>query len=809
MEDKAFAIDRLMAQLARGEAILFTGAGFSRGAANANGEPIPQGSELKRAIWKLIEPDSEPDEGSTLADTYAAALAEGRGKLSEMLRRRLRVAPESVTENQGRWLSLPWRRAYTLNIDDLEAAAMRRFEYPRAMLPHSGLQPNLPSDLGSDLLYTHLNGTLEDVPDVTFADPQYGRRHLQENPLYIQLAADLLSYTVVFVGTELRESLFWQYIAMRDVRGTRGVREMRPVSFLVTPELPGDRRRMLSSFNIRWIAATADEFAEEVLGSLGDAPARGQAALRSVSPKRGEVVLPKVSELSVGTEAGPSEYLLGAEPGWGDIRSGRAVEREFEKAIDPGEIEGCLVIAGTAGAGTTTTLMRLALRAVAEGRDTRWLGANHDFDARELSRQLRRQSEEITLFIDDADTFGRPLRDFVRDVNSDLPHVTAVLGMRGTKVDRFLEQDPEDPFYREVQVPLLEDTDIELLLGSLEKDNKLGALKQMSYSGRVDRVKRECGRELLVAMIEATSGVRFEAKVAEEFDDLPSEQRLIYAAASIATELRFFLSRDELLIASGDVSNTGLFALERLIARRLLTSKGSDEIRIRHRRLAEVVVGGMRKSGEMRSPYFGLARAMAMRAQPGERKSRPARLLTALIGHRRVGNTFAADDAREFYASLEDLLKDSYHYWLQRGGFELQYGSLRLAGNFLQQARDGGEGDYRVKTEWAYYLLKTAWADPTASDAFEKVDEAKEILLNEFELRGRTDVHIWHVYGSQILAWTRRAPLSADEKAEELEVAKRHMGDAVHAHPYARDLRELKEEIEREWLMTRVPPETH
>jgi hypothetical protein len=656
-------------------------------------------------------------------------------------------------------------------------------------------------------LYTHLNGTIDDVPDVTFSDPQYGQRHLQENPLYVQLAADLLAYTVVFVGTEIRESLFWQYIAMRDVRGTRGVKEMRPVSFLVTPTLPGDRERMLASFNIRWVPATADEFAQEVLSHLAEPAIRGHRAIKATNPKSGEVILPKVADLSAEVQEGASEYLLGAEPNWSDIRSARAVERDFEKSVDISSLRGCFVVAGTAGAGTTTALMRLGLRAMADGRDVRWLGANHDFDVHQLFRHLRKLQDDIVVFIDDADTFGRPIREFVKDANSALPHVTLVLGMRGSKVDRFLEQDSNNPIYRELQVPLLEDTDIELLLDALDNDNKLGALKGMSQAQRVERVKRECGREILVAMIEATSGVRFEMKVAEEFDDLPSEQRLIYAAASISTDLRFGLTRDEVLIASGDVSNTGLFALDRLLARRLLVAKGGSDIRIRHRRLAEVVVSRMRKSGEMRTPYFGLARAMAMRAQPGDWKSRPARLLTALIGHRRVGATFAADEAREFYASLEDLLNGSYHYWLHRGGFELQYGNIRSAGNFLQQARADGEHDYRVKTEWAYYLLKSAWEDPNATDSLKKVSDAKDILFKEFEQRGHNDVHIWHVYGSQILAWTRRAPLSPDERAEELEVAKRHMADACHAHPYARDLRELKEEIEREWLMTRVPPE--
>ncbi len=791
--------------MARGEVVLFTGAGFSAGARNAAGEPVPQGSELKRAIWGLIEPGEEPDLGSTLADTYAVALAQGRGRLSELLKDRLTVAPESLSETHETWLSLPWRRSYTLNIDDLEAAASRRFDLPNRIVPHSGLKLHLPDTAGGDLLYTHLNGTLDDVPDVTFADPQYGQRHLQENPLYEQLAADLLSYSVVFVGTEIRESLFWQYIAMRDSRGTRGVKEMRPASFLVTPELPGDRRRMLATFNIRWVPATVGEFAAEVLAELEDASRRGHAVRRTAASKGRGVDLPLVADLASLPSASPSEYLMGAAPSWEDIRSGRAVEREFEREIDASGFEGCVVIAGTAGAGTSTTLKRLALRLMAEGADVHWVGANHDFDAHELSRALAQRSEDIVLFVDDADTFGRSLRDLVKDLRGAMPHVTLVLGMRAARLDPILGQDMGDGLFREINVPLLEDSDIEGLLATLDRDNKLGALKPLRHKDRVERIRKECSRELLVAMIEATSGEQFELKVAEEFGSLESEQRLIYAVVAIATELRFGLTRDEVLIAAGDVSNTGLFALDRLLARRLLLDRGGQGIQVRHRRLAEVVVDEMRRGGQTLEPYRGLARTMAMRARPGDRRSREAKLLTALIAHGRIGKTFTVNEARSIYDSLEELLRESYHYWLQRGAFEVQNGNIRHAGIFLQQARAGERHDYRVDTEWAYYLLKSAYLDPEATGAPQKVAEAKEILLDQIDQRGARDVHVWHVYGSQILAWTRRAQLSPDERAEELEFAKGQMEAACRSHPYARDLRRLHEEIEREWMMTRVP----
>jgi len=65
----------------------------------------------------------------------------------------------------------------------------------------------------------------------------------------------------------------------------------------------------------------------------------------------------------------------------------------------------------------------------------------------------------------------------------------------------------------------------------------------------------KCGRQLLVAMIEATSGELFEQKAANEFNDLSGQQRLVYALLCVATTQRHFLTRDEVLLAA--TSNPG------------------------------------------------------------------------------------------------------------------------------------------------------------------------------------------------------------------------------------------------------------
>jgi len=804
------AIVRLLgAQMARAEVSLFTGAEFSYGATDVDGNAVPQVDDLRREIWELLWPDEPFDDASTLQDTYAAGLEEARNRLARHLQRRLRIDPDSLLDAHATWLSMPWRRAYTVNIDDLETAAARRFTLPRRVRAHSALTGGLPGTTESELLVVHLNGTLDDVPDVTFTDPQYGHRLGRSNPLYEQLTAELLSYPVVFIGTTLREPLFWQYLTLRDDRGPRGVREMRPASYLVSPTLPPDRRRLLSTYNIRWVPLTAAEFADTVLQRISESAETGLKLLRATASETGGPLrLTTVGELAALPGPAVSDYLMGAQPQWGDIRAGRAAQRAFEARIPLELTEGTILVTGTAGAGTSTTLMRSALALVGQDRDVRWIDADQEVDARELGRWLRAHDHDVVVAIDDADTLGRGVTDVVADARASLGRVLLVLGMRAVAVDRALRGwEPDGRTQVEIDVPLLHDDDIVLLLDVLEAHNKLGVLGPLTQDERIERVRQECGRELLVAMYEATTGDRFELKIAEEFGQLEAEQRLIYAIVAIATDLRTHLLRDEILMASGDLSNTSLYALDRLAARRLLV-EARGRYTLRHRRIAELVVARLRNSAEMLAPYRGLLRAVATRYHSRGTRSREMRLFTALLSHTRVGHTFAVEDARSLYQDLEPACADDYHFWLQRGSFEVQFGSLSLARMSLAQAKMGdGARDHRVHTEWAYYLLKSAWKNPTATDAPDRVAEGKQILADYIQGYGDRDPYPWHVYGSQLLGWIRVASLSDDERARELRAVIEVVKEGNTRHPSYADLRTLLRDLKHDLLMLSVPPE--
>jgi len=256
----------LAEQLARGRAVLVSGAGFSAGALSTAQEPLPLPSALRDLLWDVAFPGEAPDEGSTLAEVFQVAASRRRQDTERVIREALTVDPDSLSETYRIWFSLPWSIHYTLNLDNLDMAAGRRFDLPRRIKSISGLRWDLP--VSGDLVSVHLNGVLDDFPDVVFSAQQYARRAAGADPWYAHLIADISSHAVVFVGTTLNEPPLWSHVELRGLK--RGHRELRPRSYLVTPALSRARAAMLEQFNVVWVPMTQEEFANEILASLVD-----------------------------------------------------------------------------------------------------------------------------------------------------------------------------------------------------------------------------------------------------------------------------------------------------------------------------------------------------------------------------------------------------------------------------------------------------------------------------------------------------------------------------------------------------------
>jgi hypothetical protein len=254
-------VAELSAIIASGEAMLFTGAGFSADARDLDGRPLPDSEEMRHELWPLVFDDSgEPDE-SSLQDLYDVALMRAPDRLGEYVSRRLRIGDAPLPKHLAAWFSAPWKRIYTLNVDDLEVAVARQFELPHALVPVSAIADERPTGNGLEVI--HLNCIAGDAAALTFSTLQYAARLCGHDREYERLAKDLEDAPFVFAGTTLDEITLWQHLELR--RRKKGEARKRPTSYLVSSSLPRARYALLEGLGIRWVRATIAEVAERVL----------------------------------------------------------------------------------------------------------------------------------------------------------------------------------------------------------------------------------------------------------------------------------------------------------------------------------------------------------------------------------------------------------------------------------------------------------------------------------------------------------------------------------------------------------------
>jgi len=816
---EANTLTRLKSQFSRGEVVLFTGAGFSLDAKDRKGRPIPSTEDLKRTLWEICFPSEDYDASSSLGDLYELTLRRKPSALKELIATRLSVDPETLPDFYRLYFDYPWVRIYTLNVDDIELAAETHFSLKRPITAISATATGaeeIRRNQWDKLEVVHLNGMAPGpLEALTFSENQYAQRIAGQEPWYARCVADITTRPVIFIGTELREAPLWQHMELRRRRAARG-RDLRPTALLVSPTLSASRRELLRELRIEWIQESTASFALKVLGELVPSANQGFVYLSEQFRLSGRVTVPFVSELAAERPNLETQYLLGAEPHWSDLLSGRAIVRadderlhETARAILAGKREKtALVVTGTAGTGKSTALMRLGLRLSGEGIPVLWIDRYSEAAPSLIRQRVREAKDRIVLAIDDADLFGRQLINLMRDLVPARQELLVVVAMRSSKIDEVSAaiRASGEMHIAEHTIPNLSDEDIDALIETLDRHNRLGILKGKSRSERRAAFQAEAGRQLLVAMIQATSGRRFEEKVHAELMELEEPQRFVYALVAVASASRLYLTRDEILIATGEISDDAVAALDRLVARHLVVADPPTyRYAARHRVIGDLILDKLAELGLLKDVLAGLAFAAASKVDPVlDRRDRAWRLLVRVINHAFLLRVLKVPEARSVYEQVEGVLSFDYHYWLQRGSLEVEAGDVRDAENFLSQALSLAPEDYRVETAYAYMQLRKASEEPHRADASALAESALDRLETVIQYRGSVDVYPYHVLGSQGLSWARRAGLQPLEFRALLERLLRNVEDGLKKHSGSRELQKLHSDLRREYLMTTV-----
>jgi hypothetical protein len=249
----------LLGIVSGGDAILFTGAGFSIGARDSAGTPLPDTDQMRHELWRMVFGNDQLDD-STLQDLYDVALERVPDELERYLDARLRVG-SVPTDHHATWFALPWRRIYTLNVDDLEAAIQREVELPRPLYTVSAVtasNDDIPGAYRNRIDVIHLNGVARDgARALTFSTLQYAERLCGRDHKYVALSEDLARWPFVFAGTTLGEVVLWQHLEL--YRRGSGCRLPAKPSYLVARTLSRARQLLLKELGVIWLATTIEE----------------------------------------------------------------------------------------------------------------------------------------------------------------------------------------------------------------------------------------------------------------------------------------------------------------------------------------------------------------------------------------------------------------------------------------------------------------------------------------------------------------------------------------------------------------------
>ena len=796
-----------------GDILLFTGAGFARSAQNRSGVPFPLLKDLRPKLWEICYPGRAFDQESSVQTLFSTAQSRAGGALSALLKAQLVAAPDGVPSIYDNIFGLPWRKVYTLNVDNIDAIVGTRSRGIRSIRRISALQTASPAPSRRsecDLDVVHLNGIVEDGPaGVTFSLEQYADRLSAHDAFYMQCAADLAAYPAIYIGTLLDESPLWQHMQLRK----RGVeRSYRKRSFLITPDVDAARAETLKrELGVEHVALDTKAFADLVEQELMDAAEVGIRRILAASGSLSRIKsVPLVSEIVAAGLPAAREYLLGAKPTFTDIRAGRTASRSIatdlvstiRSRISQPSQGDVLVLCGTAGSGKTTTLMQAALQLDALGLSTAWIDSESDLSPHDILRVISAKPMPKVVIIDDAKIFGIELPNILGELRSSHELPAIVLSCRSAHADRLVDAlAVNNVGSSEVVMQNLTDVEIEALLKVLDSENRLGVLKGLTSQERFARFKKKAGSQLIVAMLEATSGKSLKEILVSELDGLEDEAKTVYGMVALSTSLGFGVSLPEILIAVDGHNNRTHRSVEALERRLLINRDKSDDFRVRHPVIAQVLLDAIISDGAVFDLLHGLAVAFACSVGlMGNARSREQRRVRQIVNHDFLFERVQASNAARIYQDLERYLDWNGHYWLQRGSFELEHGTLDSAENFLGQAISLAPGDNLVRTEYGYLRLRQAVSSPSGEASRALLEEGVGLLEMAIQGRHKLDPHQYHILGSQILSWTKRGDVSASERIAWLAVADKWVKEGHGRHSRDEALRQLWVELQNEKL---------
>lgn len=518
-----------------GRLILLLGAGASYGSQDVNFVDLPMGPALAAELAALNKwtYNNEP-----LGSVYSAFNAKNSARLHEFLKDRLTSTTPS--DDLKKIANYPWPRIYTLNIDDCMEGALRssKKQILRIFARNSPLENMDP--VFSKVQLIKLNGTADRPEDGFIFSPQeYGDGSSRLPIWYRELGQNYSDFVFVFIGSSLNEPLFQHAIA--EMRST--VKRSPIRGYVITPSATEIETYHLDSLNLQHVPGTLTDFARWLDSEIPIPPTTWELAtarrpeLRTIGDKLSDcqqralnsitVVSPTTLPLSEKAASGTiRDFYRGYKPSWGDIVDEVPAPLESfgsfsEMVLKSHQGKTCIALVGPAGSGKTTALMTTALYLGRSSRLPVYFLRDSVSDIKNVIISL----EQINiggfyLFIDKIDPMARDVYE-------------AISGS-GTKNICIVFSERQNIWNRRAKAALKIITPLVHVLGHVTKPDANAILDKLQVFGPWTRLEamtpakrqaelfQKADRQLLIGMLEATTGLGFIQIIRNDFSNLGS-----------------------------------------------------------------------------------------------------------------------------------------------------------------------------------------------------------------------------------------------------------------------------------------------
>lgn len=544
--------DELVEAAREGRLVLFLGAGASLGASDDQGKKMPDANGLRDAIvQKFLLPRH-----SSLSLRPAYDLACSRRSVRD-LQKFMHDTLDGFQPTPEHLLvpTIPWAGIATTNYDLLVERAFKASGGGGRLSVHArDGEATLDTIPSSSTIYLKLHGCINDYENITAplitSTEQIIEHQNHRGNLFKTFLEWGQSYSVAVVGYGMDDGdmrqLFHTLINERDGR---------PRHFLVRP---GWDDYLADYWKERRFEPVEGDFASFVTALHGAVPT-GLADLGALARQERQTSITKfiahfgvresddlVAALETTFEhvvpgqsytGNARAFYEGVNQGWYPVEHGLDVQRTVTRQalrrwVIPareGKSPKFCLIKGHAGSGKSTSLRRIAWEAaLTYERFVLYLRPGAKINVDVLEEMARLTSLPIFLFVDEAGEHASDIRFILQKGGVKSWPITIIAAERLNEWNAVEVEEDIIP-HEELQIEYLSVAEIEELVLLLEEHKSLGELAKISIDERVRRLRDVAGRQLLVALHEATRGGNFEDILESEFDGIPSaEARALY-----------------------------------------------------------------------------------------------------------------------------------------------------------------------------------------------------------------------------------------------------------------------------------------